>query len=244
MQPKLDAGAVLNKIFATYQKYVATLLTLAVGVAVISAVFRLSDSWILSLVGALVSLVVSALFTGAVVELVNDTRDGQLDQSIGGLVGQVTPVLGTLILASILTFLCTALGVFACVVGIIAVYTLLSVVAPVVVVERVGAIDALKRSWKLVWPNFWPVLLVIIVCWLIAFVVGTVLTSIVGYGIFGAIVWFVVQLFLAPLAALASATLYFELVALERNAATSVAPGFAPPTARGFDAPPPPPAVV
>jgi putative effector of murein hydrolase LrgA (UPF0299 family) len=243
MQPKLDAGAVLSKIFATYQKYAATLITLAVGVAVISAVFRLSDNVFLSLVGAIVSIVVTALFTGSVVELVNDTRDGQLDQSIGGLIGQVTPVLGTLIIASILAGILTVLGVIACIVGIIAVYTLMSVVAPVVVVERTGAIDALKRSWHLVWPNFWGALLVIVVCWLIAFVIGTVLTSIVGYGVVGAIVWFVVQLFLAPLAAVASATLYFELVAIER----ATAPSFAPPTARGpeaFDGPPPPPATV
>lgn len=243
MQPKIDAGAVLSKIFATYQKYVATLLTLAVGVALISAVFRLSDNVFISLIGFFVSIVVSALFTGSVVELVNDTRDGQLDQSIGGLIGKVTPVLGTLILASILAAIATFLGVFACIVGIIAVYTLMSVVAPLVVVERIGAVDAVKRSWSLVWPQFWAVLLVIVVCWLIAFAVGIVLTSAFGYGIAGAIVTFVVQLFLAPVAAVASATLYFELIAVERSSVPAPG-GFAPPSARGFDAPPPPPAAV
>jgi hypothetical protein len=243
VQRKLDAGAVLNRIFATYKEYASTLLTLAVGVAVIEALFRLTDSWIIAVVGSIVSIVVSALFTGSVVELVNDTRDGQLDQSIGGLLGQVTPVLGTLIIASILAGILTVLGVIACFVGIIAVYTLLSVVAPVVVVERAGVIDSLKRSWHLVWPNFWGVLLVIAVCWLISVILGAVLVGIVGYGIVGAIVAFVVYLFLAPLTALASAVLYFELVAIERSAAPSVAP----PTARGpeaFDGPPPPPAAV
>jgi hypothetical protein len=243
VQRKIDAGAVLSRIFATYREYAAPLLTLAVGVAVVEALFRLTDSWAVAVVGSIVSIVVSALFTGSVVELVNDTRDGRLDQSIGGLVGQVTPVLGTLIVASILTGILTVLGVIACFVGTIVVYALLSVVAPVVVVERVGPIEALKRSWRMVWPNFWGVLLVIAVCWLISIILGTVIVGIVGYGVVGAIVAFVIYLFLSPLTALASATLYFELAAVERG----TAPSFAPPTARGpeaFDVPPPPPAAV
>jgi hypothetical protein len=226
VQRKIDAGAVLTRIFATYREYAQVLLTLAVGVALVQAVFRLSDDWVVTLIGSIVSIVVSALFTGAVVELVNDTRDGQLDQSIGALVGQVTPVLLTLIIASLLAGILTILGVIGCFVGAIAVYALLSVTAPVVVVERVGAIDALQRSWRMVWPNFWGVLLVIVVCWLISIVLGALVVGIVGYGVVGAIVAFVIYLLLAPLTALASATLYFELLAAERN---PIEPGFPPP---------------
>jgi mannose/fructose/N-acetylgalactosamine-specific phosphotransferase system component IID len=238
VQRKIDAGAVLSKIFATYREYARVLLTLAVGVAFVEALFRLSDSWILSLVGLVVSIVVSALFTGAVVELVNDTRDGRLDQSIGALIGQVTPVLFTLIIASILAALLTILGIIGCFVGAIAVYTLVSVTAPVVVVERLGAIDSIQRSWRMVWPNFWPVLLVLLVCWLISVVLGEIVVAIVGYGVVGAIVTFVVYLLLAPLSALASATLYFELLAIERGAQTAGPP----PIAGLQDDPPPPPA--
>ena len=236
MQPKLDVGSVLSKIFATYQQYLATLLTLAIGVAVIQGVFRISDSWVLLLVGFFVSLIVQALFTASVVELVNDTRDGELDQSLGGLIGKVTPVLGTLILASILVFLACIVGLIGCFVGAIAVYILLSLVPPLVVVERLGAVDSLKRSWKLVWPHFWQVLLVLLVCWLITIVIGGIASSIFGYGVVGAIVVAVVYLFLAPIQALASSILYFELVALE----SGTAPSYAPPSAPTY----PPPAAL
>ena len=72
-----------------------TLVGAAVGIFVISGVIQgllnEADSWILQLVASLVSLIAGTLYTGFVVTLVADVRDGKRDFTVGELLGSAQP---------------------------------------------------------------------------------------------------------------------------------------------------------
>jgi len=222
MTRTIDVGTVVDKVFKTYQRYFAVLVSIAAILFVVEAVVRLvaGDSAWLGLVATIVGLILAQLYTGMVVEVVNDTRDGQLDASIGGLFNQVTPVLLTLIGAAIVTGIAIAVGLVACILPGIALLTLWAVVAPAVVIERLGVFDAMSRSWNLVKTNFWQTLGVIVIFWIITFVI----TALIGF-IFresslavAVVVAWIVHFLLAPLSALASSILFFELRGVESGA--------------------------
>jgi hypothetical protein len=222
MTRNIEVGTVVDKVIKTYQQYFAVLVSIAAVVFLIEAAFRFvgEDHWWLSLIGLVISIILTQLYTGTVVEVVNDTRDGTLDASIGGLVSKVTPVLATLIGAAIVAGIGIGIGFIACIIPGIILLTLWSVTAPAIVVERLGVFDALGRSWNLVKTNFWQTLGVIFVFWIIALVI-TWIAALVVHGandVIAAIVIWIVSFLLAPLKALASSILFFELRGVESSA--------------------------
>ncbi len=229
MKRNIDVGTVVDKVFKTYQKYFVVLISIAAILFLINAAFSLAgrDSVWLSLIGTVISIIVSQLYTGVVVEVVNDTRDGELDASMGGLFRQVTPVLLTLVLASILAGIAIGIGLVLCIIPGVILLTLWAVLAPAIVVERRGVFDAMSRSWDLVKPNFWQTLGVIVVFWIVTLVIGGLAALLVSGGgtIVAVLVSWIVSFLLAPLTALASAILFFELRAVE---GTEPAPVVAP----------------
>ncbi len=231
MNRNIDVGTVIDKVFKTYQKYFVPLIAIAAILFLIEAAFSFAgnDNWWLALIGVAVSIIVSQLYTGVVVEVVNDTRDGALDASIGGLFRQVTPVLASLIGAAIVAGIAIAFGLVLCIIPGVILLTLWSVVAPAIVIERRGVFDALSRSWELVKGNFWQTLGVIFVFWIITLVIGGIVSAIFSSGtlVVAVIVGWIVHFLLAPLSALASAILFFELRAVEGTAPE------APPTGPG-----------
>jgi hypothetical protein len=234
MTRNIDVGTVVDRVFKTYQRYFAVLVSIAAILFVVEAVVRLvaGDRAWLGLIATIVGLILSQLYTGMVVEVVNDTRDGQLDSSIGGLFNKVTPVLLTLIGAAIVTGIAIAVGLVACILPGIALLTLWAVVAPAVVIERRGVFDAMSRSWNLVKSNFWQTLGVIVVFWIITFVI----TGLIGFIfrdsslVVAVVVAWIVHFLLAPLSALASSILFFELRGVESGVA---APPSAAPASTG-----------
>ncbi len=250
MKRNIDIGAVISKVFKTYGDYAGVLLGVAAIVFLINAVFQFAgnDSWVLGAIGGLIGIVLGQLYTGMVVELVSDTRDGKLDQSVGGLFNAVTPVLLPLIGASILAGIGIVIGFVLCILPGIFLITIWSVIAPSIVVERKGVFEAFGRSWELVKGNFWQVLGVIVIFWILTFVIVGIAGAIgaaVGVVLAFLLVW-IVGFLVAPLSALASSILFFELRDLE----TAGAPGggaTAPPPIAGLpddpaSPPPPPPA--
>lgn len=227
MARNIDVGDVISKVFETYSKYAVVLLPVAAVLFLIDAVFRLLglESAGLAAVGGLVGLILSTLYTGMVVELVRDVRDGRLDQSIGGLLSSVTPVLLPLIAVSILAGLGIAIGLVLLIVPGLILVTFWSVVAPVTVLERPGVFAAFSRSWALVKGNGWQVFGVIVLFILIFIAIG-ILLGVIGavLGDVGEVVLgYVGSVITAPLVALAAATLYFELKTLRDL--SSAAPG-------------------
>ncbi len=246
MTSKIDIGAVVSKTFGTYGQYAGVLLPVAAGLFLIEALFRwLSlDSTGLAIVAAIVGIVLSTLYTGMVVELVNDTRDGRLDQSVGGLIRSVGPVVLPLIGLSIVVGIAVTIGFILIVIPGLILITIWAVAAPAVVVERHGIFGALGRSRQLVKGNGWQVFGVIVLFFLIFVVIGLVL-GIIGAAIGDGgevVLGWIGSVITAPLVALAAAILFFELKGAHGEGAGAAvgAGGFATPEA-SRDAPPPPP---
>ena len=253
MTRNIDIGAIVSKVFETYRQYAGVLLPIAAVLFLIEAVFSYLgiDSTGLALVASLIGIVLSTLYTGMVVELVNDTRDGRLDQSVGGLVRSVGPVILPLIGLSIVVGIAVAIGFILIIVPGLILITIWAVAAPAVVVERKGIFEALGRSRELVKGNGWQVFGVIILFFLIFFVIGLVLGALgAALGDAGQVIlgW-VGRVATAPLVALAAAILFFELKSSKGETAAVAGPPAGAPIA-GFDAPespssappPPPPA--
>jgi hypothetical protein len=216
---KIDVGDVISKVFRIYVDYAGVLLPVAAVLFLIDALFRWLglDSVGLAFLGSVVGLILSTIYTGMVVELVNDVRDGRLDQTVGGLFSAVTPVLLALLAVSILAGIGIGIGLVLLIVPGLILATFWSVVAPVTVLERPGVFPAFGRSWELVRGNGWQVFGVIVMFILIFIAIAVVL------GVIGAllgdagevILGYVGTVITAPLVALAASVLYFELKGTE-----------------------------
>lgn len=137
----VDVGAVLRRTFEIYVDQAAVLMPAAavvVGIAVILGAILIAASPGLAFIAAILSLVATTLFTGMVVELVADIRDGRRDSSVAQLLQAVTPVLGQLILVAIAAGVGILIGFVLLIVPGLILATLWAVAAPVVVLERPG----------------------------------------------------------------------------------------------------------
>lgn len=242
MNGKIDVGAVLRRTFQIYVDQAPVLMPTAAVVFVISGVFGILlvvASPGLAILALIVSLVATILYTGMIVELVADVRDGRRDATVGQLLRAVSPVLGQLILVAILAAVGEAIGFVLLIVPGLILLTIWAVAAPVVVLEHPGAMRALRRSRELVRGNGWQVFGVIL---LLVIGIGVVtealyvLANAAGTTV-GLIVRVVLGILTAPISALAAAVLYFEL----RDVAHT-GPGDLPERADSFQTGPFPPA--
>jgi Uncharacterised protein family (UPF0259) len=212
----LDVGAVIDRVFAIYLEEASVLMPAAAVVFVLTGILTaviVAAAPGLTLLALVISLVATTLFTGMVVQLVADVRDGHRDASAAQLLRSVTPVLGQLILVGIVVGVAVLIGFILIIIPGLILLTIWSVSAPVVVLERPGGLRALRRSRELVRGNGWRVFGVVLVFFLLVIVLGTtleVLAEALGTGA-GIAVRVVVGVLTAPLSALAAAVLYFEL---------------------------------
>lgn len=213
---------------------------------IVSALLVASGPGLLPL-ALLISLLATWLFTGMIVELVADIRDGRRDSSVGALLRAVTPVLGRLILVAIVAGIGIVLGLLLLVIPGLILITLWSVAAPVVVLERPPGLHALRRSRELVRGHGWQVFGAIFVLTILVAIVSGIIEAIAesAGSAAGLVVTVVLGVLTAPISALAQAVLYFELLDLQP---APVAPAPQPPSEEGpgaAGAPPiPPPAAA
>ena len=233
---RIEASSVISEAFETYGKYIAPLLggsAIVIGIAgVINGLCSISGSLVLVLLGGIVSLVAQVLYTGYVVKLVQDVRDGHLDFSMGELFSAAAPFIGTLILNGILYGIAVGIGFFLLIVPGLILITIWAVVAPSIVVENQGVIDAFGRSRELVRGQGWAVFFTILMAFLIILIV-TFLAAVIGASIGDAgrvIVQALANVVVVPIAALVSSILFFELGG-GVGAATSPAPAATEPPA-------------
>jgi ABC-type multidrug transport system fused ATPase/permease subunit len=262
MDQKLDTGRVFERIFEIYRGQFTLLIPAAllvfVPVAVISGLIYAGDMGILGgLIVAAISTIATYWFQGMVVEAARDILDGRRDHTIGSLFRSVTPVLGTLIVVGILAGIAIGIGLLLLIVPGLFLLTIWAVIAPVVVIERAGAMESFGRSRELVRGSGWQVFGVIVVLFLLQFIATAVIQaiangvsdSVTGY----AVADLIVRLLVAPLSALAASVIYFELKARrgepvlargEGGELTPVGPPAGGPAPTPSEPPPPPPPSV
>jgi hypothetical protein len=234
---KLSVGDVLNRVFALYKEHFGVLIPVAfwlfLVVSILGGILSRTNALAL-LIFFIVTFAAAILYQGMVVSLVRDVQDGRRDSSVGELFSSVSPVLGALVGASILYGLAVGIGFFLLIVPGCILLTIWAVIAPVIVIEKKGALDSFGRSRELVRGNGWPVFGTVIVAALITVVVGAILGAI-AEGIAGGPILRIVfgalaSTLTAPIGGLVAAVLYYRLLAIK-----GAAPG---PVATGADAPP------
>jgi len=223
MNGKLDTARVFERIFEIYRDQFTLLIPAAflvfLPVAVVTGVIYSNGVTLLGvLLVTAVATVATYWFQGMVVEAARDILDGRRDHTITSLFSSVVPVLATLVIAGLFVALATVVGFVLLIVPGLFVLTFFAVVAPVIVIERPGVVDALRRSIELVRGTAWQVFGVIVVLFLLELVANTVIRSIAdsaadSFAVYAAAA-LVVSVLVAPLRALAAAVMYFELKAL------------------------------
>ena len=227
---KLDTAGVFETVFSFYRQQAGLLLPAALLVqlvpALLSGLLREGDiSAGVIVAGVVVTVIANIWFQGAVVEAVNDIRDGRRDHTIGSLFRSITPVLGPLTLAAIIGGLGIALGFVLLIVPGLILLTWWALIGPVIVMERVPAMESFGRSRALVRGNGWQVFGILVVMLLIQLIVASVFEAI-GDSIGDDITVYSIAILIgdtltAPLGALAAAVMYLDLRGRERGAAAA-----------------------
>jgi hypothetical protein len=241
---RIAVGDIISETFSIYGQQLGVLIGSALAVFVVVGLISgllQTGGFILGVIGAIVNLAGYALYTGFVVELVSDVRDGRRDSTVGDLFEAAMPYILPLIGFGILFGIAAGIGFFLFIIPGLFLVTIWAVGAPSIVVENTGAIGAFGRSRELVRGNGWQVLGVLLVVFLIVFGIGIVLGIIatpIGNGatIVAAIV---ANVLTAPIYAITASVLFFELggSSVPAPAATPTAP----PSPAGASGPPPPP---
>ncbi len=235
MTRKLSVGDTLSEVFSLYGSNAGVLLPIAfwlfLVVAIVDGLAGASIA-LLPLV-IVVSTIAGTLYQGIVVSLVRDVQDGRSETSMGDLVSQAMPFILPLIGAGILSGLGVGIGLFLLIVPGLVLLTIWAVIAPVIVIEGSGVIDAFGRSRELVRGNGWPVFGVIIVAFLIALIGGLIFGGIAASIADGPLLRIVfsalASTITAPIGALVAAVLYYRLLALKGTPTAAPTAPVAPP---------------
>ena len=214
---RIDVGKVVSETFSIYGAQAGALLGSAavifLVVGLLQGLAAASGGVALALLASIIGIIGSTLYGGFVVKLVEDVRDGRRDDTVGDLLrsaaGFIWPLLGNGILKGI----AVAIGLVLLIVPGLFLLTIWAVTGPAIVVERRGAIDAFGRSRELVKGDGWPVFGVILIVFIIGILIS-ILTGAIGaaFGDGGRIVFSVIgSIIAAPITALASAVLFFDL---------------------------------
>lgn len=233
---------VLRQAWELYTKFfLRFVLTAAIVFSVLELFSALSESsvhshhWAAAAIWGVASFLLWIVGTfwlqGALVEAVQDARDGRVDVSIEELYARVRPLLPALIAAGLAATIGVAVGLVLLVVPGLVLLTRWILIVPVIVLEKRSAGESFNRSWELVKGSSWPVLWLIVLTAL-ALAVGSSLVSVVLLP-FTALprflaAWFVgtvTSSLIAPLVALSWTLAYFELAREQiRPSATMMPP--------------------
>jgi hypothetical protein len=209
----ISPSSVVSRVWEIYRDQFAVLFVSGVVIYVLEFVINLVLSAAVGIILALLFWALTVLYQGMVVNLVQDVQDGRRDHSVGDLFRSVEPVFWQLLAVSVLAGIGIAFGFVLLIIPGLILLVMWSVVAPVVVLERPGVFAAFGRSRELVRGNGWNVFGVIVLVFLavvvISIVAGLATDSLGAVG--RALVQWVVNAALAPVAALSASVLYFAL---------------------------------
>jgi Uncharacterised protein family (UPF0259) len=214
---RIEPGRVIGEAFQTYRDQMSAILggaLIVIGItSVINNLLGLTDSVILIFAGLIVALIGQVLYTGYVVKLVQDVRDGRRDHTMDELFSAAAPYVSTLILNGFVYAVAVFFGFLALIVPGLILITIWAVVAPSIVVEDKGVFEAFGRSRELVRGNGWRVFGTIVLAFLIVVVVAGV------FGVTGAsigdagrvILGTIGNVLVVPVEALVAGILFFDL---------------------------------
>jgi hypothetical protein len=225
MTRPIAPGAVVRRIWDLYQREAGTLLPIAAVLYAIELLIAIALSSALTLIVTIVFWVLSILYQGFVVELVAaDEANRRASQR--QLLDAVTPVLGSLLVISILFAAGVVIGFILIIIPGLILLTIWSVVVPVEVLERRGILASFGRSRELVRGNGWNVFGVIVIVWVVTIVISFLVALVaapLGHVARDIVQW-AVNVAIAPVVGLSATVLYLEL----RRAHTEPAPDPAP----------------
>lgn len=233
---EIRPGEVVGEVFSIYRDnfgaLIGSALVVFLVVGLLSALLETADSVVLGLLAAAVRLAGHALYTGFVVKLVQDVRDGRRDDTVGDLFSAAAPAILPLIAFGILFAIGVAIGFVLLIVPGLILLTFWSLGAPAIVVEGASPFEAFGRSWRLVKGDAWSIFATLLVVLLIVIAVGIalgLLATPIGDGEAATYVASIVSSALtAPIFALAVTIIYFERAGGAAPAATTSEPPPAP----------------
>jgi hypothetical protein len=214
---QISVGGVVSETFSIYGANALALIGSSIVVFVIvglaAGLLQTAGGVILGLLAGIIRLAGYALYTGFVVKLVQDVRDGRRDQTVGDLFSSAAPAILALIVFGILFGIGVGIGFILVIIPGLILLTFWSVGAPAIVVEGAGPIEAFGRSWRLVRGDAWSVFAALVVILLIVIAIGIVLGAIATPIGDGAIVVASVisGVITAPIFSLAVSVIYFDL---------------------------------
>jgi hypothetical protein len=178
-----------------------------------------SGELVVSGVSTLLGLLVTPFVAGAVSRVVGASYLGR-EITPGVALRAALRRFPALLGAFVLVHLVELGGFVLCVLPGFALSALYTLVAPAIVVEEIGPVRAMRRSWRLVRPHFWSVLGIALLAGVIANILGQVLGTlpiVVGIVFGGTFAWVLVALggllssmVATPFVAIAATLLYFD----------------------------------
>ena len=156
----------IGEAWRLYRTHASHLLTIAfvvyLATALIGLVLTAVLTWLGAIVAALVSIVAVFWVQGALVEAVQDVRDGRADLSLAQTFERVRPRVASIAVAGILAGLGIAIGLVLLIVPGLVLVTWWAVIVPVIVLEKKGAGESFARSRELVRGHGWQVFGVVV----------------------------------------------------------------------------------
>lgn len=221
---KLDIGGVFEATTEIYKKSFGTVwivaLILLIPAAIIVAL--LGNGGFLGFLGTIVQLVATAWLVGSVVRIVQDVEeDGQIDWSVGEILGSVTPRLISIILLQIVMGILIGIGLILLIIPGVILALMWAVAMPSLVVENKGVFDSLSRSSELTKDNRMRILgvaVVVLVLYLILAIIGGILVAAVP--VIGVIALIILGVLIYPYISIIAAVLYYRLRELKEGVVT------------------------
>lgn len=222
----LNIGGVFERTGEIYKRAFGTFwlvaLILLIPAAILEAAFGTEGAG--GLVSLIVRIVAYAWLAGAIIRLVQDVQeDGQVDYTVGGLLGSVWPKLLAIIGLEILLYIIISIGFILLVIPGVILALVLAVALPALVVEDIGVFDSMSRSAALTKNNRMRILAIGLLT--IVIVIGVVLITVALVAvepILGAIVGLVLGILLYPYISMLAAVLYYNLVEVKEGGVVAV----------------------
>ena len=188
----MTIGVVLGEAWTLFTRFFARFFVIGLVVfatvnlayaLVVEAIAEDADAAtaVLGFVGIATAVIGTTWLQGAFVYAVQDARDGSFDSTVGEVFSRVKPALVPLLVAGLLAGLGIAIGFMLLVVPGLFLLTIWAVIAPVIVVERTGALDAFGRSRELVRGHGWTVFAIVLITGLLAAVASGILQTVFSF---------------------------------------------------------------